>query len=293
MSIVDDYMNGKIIAYKRDDVHADSLYAAAGPILSMADDDIPDVDVFLWRYLTTVSPGWKPQNQNYGTCVGQAAKLAQDVTAAVTSILYPHLYKWQGRFSVAATYAGGRVEIARQSGRWEGSSCSWSAEFSKQYGGLLLNQLNLSEDDLTNDEALAIKWTASRDGIPSNFEQLCKQNPFSNCKPIRSTQEADYYLKRACPLIQGSTLIPTGVRNKYGISPLRRAGGHATAFLGRKVDIDAYLYCNSWRLSGWGTGPKFPDDMPDCSVWITRNDMAAIIDQRDTYAIIGLRDIST
>lgn len=289
------YYNDEIVSYKADPEHA-ARYAA--PVLSQAAPDlleVPERDTFLWRYLEKAlqsfygNPNYVfvPQFQKEGTCAAQGTKLGQDTVAALNSILYAT--EFPGRFSVAANYAGSRVDIAGRPGSWQGSAGSWMAEWSEKFGCVLLKDLGFDWEEKDKDEQLGLQWCRSRDGVPSQFETLAKQRPIETAVKIGSAREAGKSIQNGNPVIHGSTLIPNGKRDSNGFSRVQRAGGHLTLFWAVRWNPFGLLYQNSWNK--WGSGPKFPDDQPEGSVWVTESDADAIIAQGDAYALCGINGL--
>lgn len=288
----------KIVVWMASNNLAPSMSAAAPDVMSA-----PVQTTYLWRYRTlglqqfykNSSYKWRPQYQRWGTCVGQCAKLGADTVQSINSVLYQRPFA--GRVSVAGTYTFSRVEIGEQPGAWQGSSCGWAAAGMNRKGLLLLNSLGLDEEQSdygSADEQLAMKWTNSRQGVPDNFEALAADHTIVSTPRVGNIQEAAALISNASPLIIGCTLIPSGRRGTYGISPVARSRqGHATLMDGVLVidgKIVAFHYQNSWDL--WGSGTVYPDDMPDGSCWIDAQEFAAMVQQNDCYGLVdfaGLR----
>lgn len=254
-------------------------------------EDTKPATTLFWKvvnpFLASQGIIWTPQYQNEGTCVGQAAKNAADDSMAMGAALDG--LEWLGRASVAGTYTGGRVEIANQPGGWQGSNCVWSANALVKVGILFLKTLNLPEDSRAEDEALAIKWTKSRDGIPANYETEAGTHHFAQATRAKSTMELAVAITNRCTAIQGSNLIATGQRDSQGISPLRKSGGHAQEYCGLWVfDSGEMLFAqkNSWGPN-WTKGPSGLGDLPTGVVWLTAQDTQRQIDQGDCIILSG------
>jgi len=253
-------------------------------------------DTYLWLALWTVlkqrGQRWKPQYQKYGTCVGQALKLALDHLAALNTLL--SLSQWEGRFSVAGAYTFSRVEIGGQPGRWEGSNGYQAAAGAMKYGCLLLSDIGLPDDDLDNDENLAMKWTASRQGVPQEYEDKAGRILVLDVVTPDSIMLAAKLIQAGSPQIVGTTYIPTGQRNADGISPCRRSrGGHEMCVDGVRYK-NGQPWCfhqqNSWS-ENWGSGPAYPVDMPPGGVWISAADYWQQIQDRDSSSLIGIHGL--
>lgn len=256
--------------------------------------DRPLRDVYAWRARTIALekhglPKWRPQYQKRGTCVGQGGKLAADDLLALNFVL--HGVPFPGRAAVAGMYPGSRVDVGGQPGRWDGSTGSWLNKWVTQRGGvLLLKTLSLPEDSRDEDEQLAVRWCASRDGVPTEYEDDAKERVVAVGALCRTTEELTAGQNAGGVLVQCSNLIASGRRDSHGYSPVSRSGGHCQLVDGCR-DVSGrvargYLQQNSWWE--WGSGQMFPDDQPVGSVWIDADDMQAQLNQRDSYLWFGV-----
>lgn len=251
-------------------------------------------DVANYRFLFEVLGGrdkWRPQYQQRGTCVGQGAKLGADIVAAINTIFGGG--RWKGRTSVAAAYAGSRVEIGKRPGNWDGSTGFWVVEFLKRFGVVFLKDLGLPDDDQRNDENLAIQWTASRSGVPADIEQLARETPVVESYVVETTAEAEVVLEAGGVILQCSNLIASGRRGAYGVSPLQRAGGHCQLTAAKFYpDGESRIWnqMNSWSAN-WGSGTVYPSDMPPGSVNLSDRDFQRQLDSGDCHAIIGIKGL--
>lgn len=256
---------------------------------------VPARDTYLWPYLHLAlkkyhkDPNyvWRPQYQKYGTCVGQASKLAADILMAINSILYGE--EFPGRAAVAGSYTFARVEVAGQPGRWEGANGVNAATAFCKFGVLLLKHINLPDDALDADENLAMKWTASRQGVPQIYEDMAQNLLVRDVVAPTSVKMAAKLIQGGSPQFVGTNYIPTGRRNSAGISPVARSRG------GHEMCCDGVIYHgeepyvfhiqNSWN--DWGSGGVNPTDMPIGSVWVSAEDYGKMIGQGDVSSIIG------
>lgn len=263
---------------------------------------MPPRDTFLWRWLDTAlkiyhkdeNYRWNHQYQKYGTCVGQSDKVAVDDLMALNSLLYGE--EFQGRSSVAGAYTFGRVEVAGQPGRWEGSNGYQSATGNIKFGIVLLRDLDLPDDATDADENIAMKWTASRQGVPEGFEDKAQNLLVKEKVSPKTAMEGAKYLQAGCPMFVGTTYLPTGVCNDHGVCPCKRSrGGHEMAIRGVVYDPASgkplyFLIQQSW-FSGWARGGRLIDDQPPESVWITARDYEIMIAEGDSNAIIGFNGL--
>ena len=189
---------------------------------------------------------------------------------------------------MANIYAGSRVEAAGRPGGWDGSNGSWAAKYCRNWGVVTLREIGLPNDSLSDDERLAVRWTASRSGVPAEYETLARERPIFQTPLVTSIEELLLALDSGSPVANCSNLIPTGRVDSRGVSPVRRSGGHCTLFWAvRWIDGEPYfLYQNSWGPN-WGQ-VVYPSDQPVGSVWITARDALAILNQRDSHALVGI-----
>lgn len=252
--------------------------------------------------LTAYGTVWR-QFQKRGTCVGQSVKNAADIRNAALFLLFPHLKRHVttpagtlARFSVCATYAAGRVEVANQRGTWDGAAVSWVMEAATRIGNLPRFILNLPETHSTSypqerslepDEQWAVEWAADRSGVPDNLEAQMKQYAFESSPPVRSLPELAMCLTNGIPVPQGSDLIPVDRPDSSGLCDVSSGGGHATLFGGIRAPGDTtctrplpapdqceYKYINSWGFD-WGVKG---------AAWIRARHAKAMLDQNDAFA---------
>lgn len=285
LDIERDYRSGKIEGWK-----PDFAFAAANPLPTLTQAApqlvLSEKEVFLYRALFDYVKNWRPQYQKRGTCVGQGAKLAGDTLEAVFCKLEGAT--WVGRCSVAGMYAGSRVEIARQPGRWDGSNGSWVAKYVMQYGMLMLKDLGLDENSRDEDENLATKWTASREGIPAEYEALAKKYPITKAALVTNFEEAAKAIENGYPVINCSNRIPSSRKDRDGFATASRGGGHCQLFWAvRYGQRPGLLQQNSWSENFAASGGKYPEDQPAGSVWHDVSEVNRILGQGDSFSFAG------
>ena len=301
--IPDKYRTGAMTGWKPDPAHA-KRFAAFNrtPVFALASPsamDAPARDVFLPKYLATAcrelyGKDWRyrPQYQRAGSCVGQSSKTGTDIIMAVNRFVGGT--KFIGRAAVSAIYAGSRVEIAGQPGRWDGSNGSWAADWLTKYGIVLLKELNLAEDSRDPDENLAVEWAARASGVPAQYETVAKQKPITNAALVQTTAEVRAALNSLCYVNICSSLIPGAQRDADGVSRMSNQGGHSTGIVGCRLVRNewVYAYCQSW--GDWAAGPygwlafdptkEFATTIVD----ITEGDLSRVLQSRDCYALSGV-----
>lgn len=248
-------------------------------------------DVALWRYFqAAVAKPWSPQWQKRGTCVGQGAKGVADFIVSINHVFAGG--RFPGRVAVAPLYAGSRVDIGGRPGNWDGSTGFWVVEWMKKFGLVFLKDLDLPEDSLDEDERLGVRWTASRSGVPADIESIAKSTPIEATYVVEDPDEAEAVVDAGGLVLTCSDLIATGKRGQYGLSPVRRQGGHCQFIGGKHYTPDGqrvWTQINSW--DGWGDGPVFPSDQPKGSVNLSDQSFAAQLRSGDCHAVVGVRGL--
>lgn len=250
-------------------------------------------DVFLYRYLFAALGGankWRPQYQKRGTCVGQGGKLGGDAVIGINHVFGGGPFP--GRIAVAPLYAGSRVDIGKQPGSWDGSTGFWLVQWMTRFGVVLLKDLDLAEDSRDEDERIAVRWTASREGVPPKIEDVARQLPIKDSYVVRTPDEAEVAIDAGCPIVRCSSLIASGRRGKYGVSRVSNQGGHCE-LVWAKFYVDGkrlWNEQNSWSEQ-WGSGERYPEDMPPGSVNLTDGDFAKILASGDCHALVGVKGL--
>jgi hypothetical protein len=302
VEIAKKYMIGDMSGWRPDPKHAANfagrnrtpLFGVSAPLIM----DQPRREVFLPAYLSMVmrekDKEWryKSQYQKRGTCVGQGYKLSCDIVMAVNRLIGG--MRFPGRAAVAPIYAGSRVEVANQAGRWDGSNGSWASDWVTKYGVVLLKELGLPEDALDSDEKFATSWAARSSGVPAEYETAARVRPIKNSSLVTDTDEVAAGLGNLQPVPICTSLIPSPNRNRDGIARMSSQGGHCTVIVGmRKVGRNwVFAYHQSWN--GWAKGHygwQKHDPIKEyssCIVDITESDLAKVLRSRDCYTLMGV-----
>jgi hypothetical protein len=236
-------------------------------------------------------------------CVGQSHQLIAQGTMAINSILDGT--KYPGDPCVADQYAGGRVDVAGQPGRWQGSNGGWSAEWLTNRGGMLLGaELGLPDGVLDEkawyernraDEKIAMQWTATRQGVPEQYEKVAKVRPIEGSAMVQTVEEVDAALGNLQFINICTSLIPDAERGQGGVSRMRRRGGHSTVIAGNDgPDEYPYLYVQSWWKAYKGPNPysdPFMADFNSAVCYISRRDLASVLTSRDCFTFWGVQGL--
>jgi len=280
----------------------DATYLDAAGLLS-AWKDQPRIDTFLYRdvvamYAALQQP-WETRFQSYGTCVAQATTECN--TGLMAQRVVHGLDEWQGEPCVAGSYAGGRVNIANQPGGWEGSNGNWSVKFFQKYGVLLRKHIGLDDNGRKAeqaDEDLAMKWTSSRQGVPSDMLAKCapfKVKFWTYLDDSNTPEDVGLFLQNGFFVTHGSQywVSPGMTGDSDGICRASsQRGGHQQHWNSVRWTADGKLMACLDRNS-WGTGygktvkHRFPDDQPDGTVWEDRQSIDYRLKRGEVIAFAG------
>ncbi len=317
MPIWDKYLDGTLEGAKHDRAHQ-RLFAAksVAPVYGAAAPNVmdrePAKDVFLGRYALMGMQSlygntftFFPQYQEYGTCVGQSHAMGATIVAGVSSLLSG--LRFPGRMAVAPIYAGSRVDIGKNPGRWEGSVGSWAAQWLTKFGCVTYRELghvdNPKSDKewlatMKKDEQQAMDWTASREGVPKSGEDLARLRPIQHAPLIQTVEEVKAALTNLTPVNICCLVHPSQDLDSKGVSKsARRGGGHSTIVIGQYFDGSRWWFdfLNSWWYyykGGFARSTNKLDLQFKGSVTrITEETLRACLAERDCYALVGVQGL--
>lgn len=271
------------------EAEAPSLAALAPHLYDAPKRDIIQsrvLDAALRDYHDDPNYKWRPQYQRRGTCVGQCYKLGFDQLLA--NAWLRGLVKFPGRVCVAAMYAGGRFDVSGQPGTWDGSFNHATSKWATTRGGvLLLKALGLADDDRNGDEAIAVKWTASREGVPADMETLAAAIKGVRSVRLRNFDDCAAVIEGRGVVHWAASLIPPGSTDRHGFAQLRSAGGHSVCGRNLRRDPDGISYDNSW--GPWAAqAVKYVPDQPEGSVWLDRDNVNEMCRRGDVWGSVDV-----
>lgn len=228
--------------------------------------------------------------QTQGTCSARSIEQAANTLACLTR-------QYGGDNSSETIYAGAMVDYAEQPSRSPGIPVSWAAEFARRWGLARRQRYVLGQAiyDLSrcNDE-LALKWAASREGVPPELEEVAREHPVQTISEVSGGFEevCDVLYNRGLVVI-GSMWIRLRDRDAQGFTTgLDFHSGHATPIIGADFKSDRpglLIDYRSWAQPGSG-GRRY--DQPDATVWITPEQFQAMLRYgRMGSEVIALKDV--
>lgn len=218
--------------------------------------------------------------QKTGDCVSHGNKNGADITRA-----FEILYNGEKESFVARGATEG-IYGSRGSGG-EGMFGHQAIEFLTQTGGVLVRR-NYAEAgvDLTNyDARKGIGW--GRTGVPKKLIEEAQKNKFETASLVQSVEEARDLIANGYGVPVCSNYGFGNRRDKFGIAEPSGTWYHCMLFGGcddtktRHSEM-LFLIINSWGPD-WIAGPMF--EQPGGSFWVTQKVAAAMIAQKQTYAL--------
>lgn len=317
MPIWDKYLDGSLDAAKHDRSHqrlfaaksVAPVYAAAAPNVM---DKEPSKNVFLGRYAilgmqSLYGKNFKffPQYQEEGTCVGQSHAMGATIVAGISSLLSG--LKFPGRMAVSPIYAGSRVDVGKNPGRWQGSTGSWAAQWLTGFGCVTYRELGFDDNPesdkawlatMRKDEQQAMAWTNSKEGVPKFGEQLAKVRPIQHAPLVQTTGEVKACISNLTPVNLCGQVHPSQELDAKGISKsVTRGGGHSTIIIGQYFDGSRWWFdfLNSWWYYYKGgfcrSGNKLDAAFKGSVTRISEDALRLFLAERDSYALVGVQGL--
>ena len=244
--------------------------------------------VLLWTYFSKVGADPTAWNQEWlGSCVGFGSARAASNRECIEIAELGKPWQWVGGVSPGWVYAASRT-ITQTNDNGQGSTGAWAAEALTKWGSCFARQYD-RYDLRKYDPQQILKW--QREGVPRALIDAAKPFPVLSCYRVKSVEEAKVFINNGVPLYTCSTLgYGNGARDQHGFCQRSGRWPHCMMIDGYRLPStgrEGFHQTNSWG-PGFGSGPKWPDHMPDGSWWISVQDMSSQIAAGDTWAIGGV-----
>lgn len=256
-----------------------------GPLLSAKESE----DVFLWRHLLAVAPGYRRVAQAIGSCVGHGYAGCCDLLAATEIVVHGEREDWRGRTLEAAIYAFSRVEARgkKRAGLSDGSfgaaACKAIMDFGLlhygvDYGGVTFTEYSGAREKTWGDT-----------GVPDSLEPYAKQRLVRQTSLVRNFDEYCKAVASGYPVSICSNVGFTFVRDKDAYCRPRGSWNHCMAGIGKRHGSrPGGLIWNSWGDSS-NSGPHYPEDTPKpffgSTFWVDADVLDRMLGQGDSFAI--------
>ena len=268
----------------------DAYVRTAAPHLFDASND---QEVFLYRALEKVRPGFYPLNQgNLGSCVSFGWGICCDTLLAIDVGLGKSGEFYEAAeesiYGLARNEAFGRISHSRSAG----ASGVGAAKGVSNYGVIYRKKYDSFGFDLSKyDIPLCANWGAegnggSKDGLNGPFDREAKQHPIKTTALVRTVDELKAALQNGYPVAICSGQGFSSVRDKDGFARASGSWSHCLACLGyRDGGRPGFLIVNSWGHN-WNSGPKYKDQ-PDGSFYAEPSVVASMLRGNDSFALSG------
>jgi hypothetical protein len=244
-----------------------------------------DRQVLLWQtWQEATGSAYVPDKQTIGDCVSHGTALACDTLAVVQITLKNSNERFVARAATEVIYAGGRVEIAHEAGRWDGMNGIDAAQWVNQYG--IIPRGKYGDFDLSvYSGQKARQWAASRSGVPEALEPIAKEHPVKTIARIDSFDEAAEAIANGYPIAICSGQGFTSKRDKDGYLSPSGHWGHCMCLWGidTKSERKGGCIANSWGPD-WVSGPEGPLGCPPGCFWADAKVIDRMLKQEDSWA---------
>jgi hypothetical protein len=266
--------------------------AQAGPeVLLKAQDRKP---VFLYRALYSAfaahegGRAWVVGKQGIGDCVSWGWAHAADIHLAVMWVQGDSA-EWRAA-ATEAIYGGSRVEArgVDRGGYSDGSYGAAAAKWVRDWG--VVFRQPYGEIDLTRYSASRAKewgnYGCGGKDDKGKLDEIAKEHGIRNVVLIKNFRDAAAAIQSGYPIPVCSGQGFSSTRDEKGFARASGHWAHCMCFVGVRFDPPGLLCLNSWGPK-WISGPKFPDDMPDGSFWVTEATVDRMLSGNDSFAVSG------
>lgn len=233
-----------------------------------------------WKALERFWPTFgTDEAQVTGDCVSHGFRNAADITRAFEIVYNGEKETFVNRSATEAIY-GSRGFSG------EGMYGHQGAEFLTKTGGVLVRQnyIEAGVDLSKYNGKMAAGW--GRTGVPKKLIEQAIKHQFKTASLVTSVEEARDLLANGYAISVCSNYGFSNVRDKFGISEASGSWGHCMVWIGvddtrKRSNETLFLVQNSWGK--WNSGPKV--DQPEGSFWIREKVAAAMLAQKQSYAL--------
>jgi hypothetical protein len=272
------------------------------------------VDTFLYRaankaHVARYGRPWVVERQGIGDCVSwgwaHGVYIAQAIDWETGRLAEPPAFP-----STEAIYGGSRVEARNKNGDGSSPVGGWSdgsygaaaARWVRDWGVVYRDQVG-GHDLRTYSADRAKQWGAygnGGQGDKGKLDQIAKRHPANHVALVTTWAEAAAAIEAGFPVPVASMQGFADRRDANGYAAAQGSWGHQMCFVAVRYQkngspSDALLCLNSWGPR-WISGPKWPDDMPEGSFWVTRSVVERMLGAKDSFAVgsvagFGWRDL--
>jgi hypothetical protein len=272
-------------------------------------------DTFLYRaaykaHQALYGRPWIVERQGIGDCVSwgwaHGVWVAQCIDWETGRLPMPPPFP-----STEAIYGGSRVEARGRSGDGsspvggysDGSYGAAAARWVRDWGVVYREPVG-GHDLRAYSADRAKSWGAYGNGGKGDggkLDTIAKKHPATHVAMVKTFAEAAAAIEAGFPIPVCSMVGFESTRDQHAYARASGQWAHCMCFVAVRYakngsPSDALLCLNSWGPR-WISGPKWPDDMPEGSFWVTRSTVDRMLgSQPDSYAVgsvsgFGWRDL--
>jgi len=288
MSIIDDYKNGLKGAPIDERERDEFLSSIPMPLYGDYSNDIKDSGVgkiaLPYKHVLVFDKEFGVyEPQEAPDCTSHGTRNAGMVTVCSDIIQKKQPEIFKGRIATEPIY-GHRGHSGA------GMNPTRAARFVSTVSGLHIRKdygvVNLSR----YNAQIGIRWGAR--GVPQNIIDLGKESHIETVSLVKTTGEARDLLYNGYGLTIASSFGFSNRRDKNGISVRSGSWNHQMSIIAmddtkqRHSEL-LFLIQNSWGR--WNSGPKFPEDQPDGSFWVTATILHGMIRDGECWVFSGAK----
>lgn len=212
----------------------------------------------------------------WGSCVGNGAASAADLTTAAEIVIAKQPERWVARQAADATYVGSRDITGQRGG--QGSYGGAAAKFFLQWGSL--HMVKYSEQyDLTQ---YSTRFCA-RNSLPEELKAKAAEHKFGTVALVKTKDECRQALQNGYGVFICSNQGFSSHRDANGVSQPQGSWSHCMYIAAWRPGF--FLIVNSWN-NNWNSGGIYPASQPWGSFWADENLVERrILSGGDSYAV--------
>lgn len=236
---------------------------------------------------------WVCGTQGIGDCVSWGWHHGVAIASAV-EFVQGNTSEWKLP-ATEAIYGGARVEgsghpgdgLKPYGGYSDGSYGGVAAKWVHTNGGILYREKYDRFDLSKYSPKVAKEWGAfgcGGRGDAGAADAIAKKHPCKRVALVTTFEEAAAAIRSGYPVPVCSNQGFRSVRDADGFAAASGSWAHCMCFIAVRFDKPGLLCLNSWGPD-WVKGPKFPEDQPDGSFWVSVNTVNRMLAGKDSFAV--------
>lgn len=209
----------------------------------------------LYAYARELDSKSFTEKQTTGDCTSHAHRNCRDITRAIDIRVNRKPYDW---FQVGAT----EPTYGARGHAGEGMSPARAARFERDVGFLARKNYEGVVDLSRYNSSIGSRWGGG--GVPSNVQELCRQNKVGVITNVRSQEELMDAMANGYGACSGQMAAWSSRANSKGVHPRTSPGwAHAMAIAFYDDTKEFYPFRVWGIVNSWGAWNQKPDYWPD------------------------------